>query len=242
VLRVLFNTAETSFDPQWASDAASDSIIENIYEAMLDYDYLARPLQLVPRTLEAMPTVQDNGATYVFRVRKGIYFTPDPGVQGETARADRRRSRLWLKRLLDPAVKSPWRWLIESRIVGADEAREKAAKTGRFDYDARIAGLEVVDRYTLRIRLIQPDLRFLYALAVPNTAAVAREVVEKYGSISAAIRWGRGRSCSANTSAARRSCSSPIPTIGTRRMCRLARCRRSPAHRCQRSRARSFRS
>ena len=77
VLRVLFNTAETSFDPQWASDAASDSVIENIYEAMLDYDYLARPLQLVPRTLEAMPTVQDNGATYVFRVKKGIYFTPD---------------------------------------------------------------------------------------------------------------------------------------------------------------------
>jgi ABC-type oligopeptide transport system substrate-binding subunit len=61
VLRVLFNTAETSFDPQWASDAASDSIIENIYEAMLDYDYLARPVQLVPRTLEAMPTMQDNG-------------------------------------------------------------------------------------------------------------------------------------------------------------------------------------
>ncbi len=52
VLRVVFSIAETSFDPQFASDAASDSIIENIYEAMLDYDYLARPLQLVPRTLE----------------------------------------------------------------------------------------------------------------------------------------------------------------------------------------------
>ena len=49
VLRVVFAIAETSFDPQFASDAASDSIIENIYEAMLDYDYLARPLQLVPR-------------------------------------------------------------------------------------------------------------------------------------------------------------------------------------------------
>jgi ABC-type transport system substrate-binding protein len=65
--------------------------------------------------------------------------------------------------------------------VGAEEAREKAGKNGRFDYDAPIAGLEIVDRYTLRIRLTQPDLRFLYALAVPNTAAVAREVVEMYG-------------------------------------------------------------
>ena len=78
-------------------------------------------------------------------------------------------------------MKSPWLWLVEGKIVGADEARAQAAKTGRFDYDAPIPGLEVVDRYTLRIRLRQPDHRFLYALAVPNTAAVAREVVEAYG-------------------------------------------------------------
>jgi ABC-type transport system substrate-binding protein len=181
VLRVVFSIAETSFDPQWASDAASDSIIENIYEAMLDYDYLARPLQLVPRTLEAMPSVQDDGATYVFRVRKGIYFTPDPAFKGKPRELTAADHAYGLKRLLDPAVKSPWRWLVESRIVGAEEAREKANRTGRFDYDAPISGLEVVDRYTLRIRLTQPDLRFLYALAVPNTAAVAREVVEMYG-------------------------------------------------------------
>src|SRR4029434_8981316 len=37
------------------------------------------------------------------------------------------------------------------------------------------------DRYTLRIRLKQPDLRFLYALAVPNTTAVPREVVDADG-------------------------------------------------------------
>jgi hypothetical protein len=39
---------------------------------MLDYDYLARPMKLVPRTLEAMPTVTDDGATFVFRFKRGI--------------------------------------------------------------------------------------------------------------------------------------------------------------------------
>src|SRR5262249_41082451 len=68
-LRVAFSIAETSFDPQFASDAASDGVIANVYEQMLDYDYLARPVKLVPRTLEAMPSVQDSGATYVFRLR-----------------------------------------------------------------------------------------------------------------------------------------------------------------------------
>ncbi len=181
VLRVVFAIAETSFDPQFASDAASDSIIANIYEPMLDYDYLARPLQLVPLTLEAMPTVQDNGATYVFRMKKGIFFTPDPAFKGKPRELTAADQAYGIKRLLDPAVKSPWLWLVDGKIVGADEARAQAIKTGRFDYAAPISGLEVVDRYTLRIRLRQPDLRFLYALAVPNTAAVAHEVVDAYG-------------------------------------------------------------
>ena len=50
-LHVALQIAETSFDPAFASDAASGEIIANVMEAMLDYDYLARPVQLVPRTL-----------------------------------------------------------------------------------------------------------------------------------------------------------------------------------------------
>jgi len=181
ILRVMFGYAESSFDPQFTSDAASDSIIANIYEPMLDYDYLARPVQLVPRTLEAMPMVQDNGATYVFRLKKGIFFTPDPAFKGKPRELTAADHAYGIKRLLDPAVKSPWLWLVEGKIIGADEARAKAGKSGRFDYGAPISGLEVIDRYTLKIRLKQPDLRFLYALAVSSTAAVAHEVVEAYG-------------------------------------------------------------
>src|SRR4029453_17757630 len=91
-----------------------------------------------------------------------------------------------------PAVKSPWQWLVDGKIIGADEVRAQATKTGKLDYDAPIAGLEVVDRYTLRIRLNKPDLRFLYALAVPNTAAVAPEVVAAYGQDFGAHPVGTG--------------------------------------------------
>src|SRR6266480_3106629 len=189
-LRVVLTSAEMSFDPQFSADAGSDGIIDHIYDAMLDYDYLARPVKLVPRTLEAMPTVEDGGATYVFRLKHGIFFTPDPAFkEPRELTADDQAYALKrlldqayaLKRLLDPAVKSPWLWLIEGKIIGADEIRAGARKSGKFDYDAPIPGLEVVDRYTLRIRLKQPDLRFLYVFAVPNTAAVAREIVEAYG-------------------------------------------------------------
>ena len=191
-LRVTFSIAETSFDPAFASDAASDGIISNVFDSMLDYDYLARPVKLVPRALEAMPTVEDGGKTYLCKIRKGIYFTPDPafkGVRRELTAAD---FAYGLKRILDPAVTSPWIWLLEGKVVGSEEARANATKTGRFDYDAPLRGLEIVDRYTLRIRLNAPDLRFPYVLAVPNVAAQAREVVEAYGTDIGAHPVGTG--------------------------------------------------
>src|SRR5207237_5603082 len=82
-LRVAFSIAETSFDPAFATDAASDSVIGNIFDAMLDYDYLARPVKLVPRALDAMPTVEQGGSTYICHVRKGLFFTPDAAFTGK---------------------------------------------------------------------------------------------------------------------------------------------------------------
>jgi len=191
-LRVAMQIAETSFDPAFASDAASDSVMSNIFDAMLDYDYLARPVKLVPRALESMPVVEDGGRAYLCRIRKGIFFTPDPAFKGAPRELTAADFAFGFKRILDPAVKSPWLWLLEGKLVGGDELRAKAAKTGRFDYDAPLPGLTVVDRYTLRIRLTAPDLRFPYALAVPNMAAQAREVVDAYGADIGAHPVGTG--------------------------------------------------
>jgi len=191
-LHVALQIAETSFDPAFASDAASGEIIANVMEAMLDYDYLARPVQLVPRTLEAMPVVEEGGRSFALRVKKGILFTPDPAFGGKPRELTASDHAYALKRILDPAVQSPWLWMLEGKIVGADEVRARAMKSGKFDYDAPMAGLTVVDRYTLKIRLKAPDLRFLYVLAVPNTAALAREVVEAYGNDIGAHPVGTG--------------------------------------------------
>ncbi len=181
VLHVAFSIAETSFDPAFASDAASDAIIDNVFDTMLDYDYLARPVKLVPRALEAMPTIEDGGRTWICKVIPGVFFTPDPAFKGTRRELTAADFAYGIERILDPEVKSPWLWLFEGKIAGSDEARAKALRTGHFDYDAGLPGLEVVDRHTLRIHLTRPDLRFAYALAVPNVAAQAHEVVDAYG-------------------------------------------------------------
>src|SRR5437868_7012862 len=153
VLHVAFSIAETSFDPAFATDAASDAVMANIFDAMLDYDYLARPVKLVPRALEALPTVEEGGRVFVCHIRKGIFFTADPAFKGKPRELTADDFAYSFKRVLDPAVRAGWLWLLEGKLEGGDEAIAKARKTGKFDYDAPLAGLAVVDRYTLKITL-----------------------------------------------------------------------------------------
>ncbi len=180
VIRHVFPAAETGFDPAAAQDLYSGTIEQAIFETLLTYDYLARPAKLVPLTAEAMPVVTDNGKTYTIHVRKGVYFTPDPAFKGKKRELVAADYAYALKRLIDPRIRGPWAWLVEGKIVGLDEAVEAAKKTGKFDYDAKIAGLETPDRYTLRIRLKDTDFNLPYVLAHEPTSAVAREVIDAY--------------------------------------------------------------
>ena len=193
VLRFAFQIAEATFDPAIYQDQYSGMVVDHILDPMLTYDYLARPVKLVPNTLESMPEISADGTIHTFRIRKGIYFTPDPAFKGkrrELVAADYAYSIL---RFFDPKVKSPNLYLIEDRILGLDEAHQRAIRTGKpFDYDASYPGLQVLDRYTLRIRLKQPDYTLLNNLAQTYFGAVAREVAEHYGDDIGAHPVGTG--------------------------------------------------
>ena len=192
VLRVAYLIAETNFDPAFTSDLYSNNITEEIFESPLTYDFLARPAKLKPQTLEAMPEITDGARTYTLRLKKGIYFSDDPAFEGKKRELTAADYEFAFKRLIDPKVSSPNLWLIEGRVSGIEEAAARAKKEGRFDYNAKIPGIEVLDRYTLRIRLAKPDYNFLYILAMPNIGAQAREVVEKYGNDIGAHPVGTG--------------------------------------------------
>ena len=182
VLRYAFLIAETGFDPAEISDLYSSNIIDNIFDTPLKYDYIARPLRLVPNTLAAMPDVTEEGTLYTLRVKPGIYFADDPlfnGKKRELTAADYVYS---IKRIYDPKRKSPNLYLLEGSIAGMDEVLAKARKANKMDFDTEVEGLRALDRYTFQIRLKQPNYNFLYYLAYCNlTCAVAREISEAYG-------------------------------------------------------------
>ncbi len=90
VLRVAFEIEETGFDPVKVTDEYSNRVIEQTNEALLGYDYLARPARLAPLTAESLPEVTDNGKTYLFHLKKGILFHPDPAFKGKKRELNRR--------------------------------------------------------------------------------------------------------------------------------------------------------
>jgi len=174
VLHMFLSTSETGLDPAVASDNATLSLLENLFDPLLRYDYLARPATLRPNTATAMPTISSDGLTYTFRIRPGIYFTPDPAFRGRKREVTAADYVYSLKRLYDPALKSPWAYMFEGKIAG------DAALRARYGQDVPVAGLQAPDRYTLRIQLAVPDNNFLFYLATAASSVVAREVIEAY--------------------------------------------------------------
>ncbi|HEX4331460.1 MAG TPA: ABC transporter substrate-binding protein [Usitatibacter sp.] len=192
VLRMAFRTAETGFDPQKVFDRYSAGICENLFEPLVTYDYLARPPKLVPLVAETVPEPEEDGTRYTFRLHPGIWFADDPVFKGKRRELTASDVEYSIKRFRDPEVRSPYEWLFENKLVGLDELAEKAKKTGRFDYDTKIAGIEVRDRYTVSFKLKEPDYNFLYFLAMPNVVPVAREVIEAYSADTMAHPVGTG--------------------------------------------------
>lgn len=196
VLRVAFPAPESSFDPpQTNSDLYSSTVIAQILEAPLGYDYLARPPRLVPVTAAALPEVADDGRTFTLRIKPGIYFAADPAFKGTRRELVAQDYVYAIKRYYDPQYNSSDLYTFEQlKLPGMAELREKALKTrAPFDYDSEVEGVRALDRYTLRIRLGVPDPRFVYRLADPSgVGAVAREVVEFYGKDIGAHPVGTG--------------------------------------------------
>jgi peptide/nickel transport system substrate-binding protein/oligopeptide transport system substrate-binding protein len=142
-------------------DVMGGSIAAKLYNGLvrLDDDLGIRPD--IARNWE----IQDNGRTYIFYLHKNIKFHNNREVTAKDFKYS-------FKRLLDPESGSPNTWVLE-KILGAEEFLK-----GESD---EIKGIEVLDRYTLQIRLSQPFSPFLNLLTMTAAYVVPREVVQFWG-------------------------------------------------------------
>ena len=195
VLHYAFRVAETNFDPAALSDLYSRMVTGHIFEGLYAYDPLARPALIRPQLATAMPEIGNDFRVFTIHIKPGVFFADDPAFGAKPRELVAQDFVYTLERVADPAVRSPnWAALNQNDILGLAALRERALDAhAPFDYDAPVAGLKALDRYTLRIELAQPRPRFVEILAQGDIyGAVAREVVQAYGAGIGAHPVGTG--------------------------------------------------
>lgn len=181
-LHIAITQEVKGMDPIFSSDRYSNNEVARVYEGLLEYHYLKRPYTLVPNLAASMPEVSEDGLTYTFKIQEGVFFHDSEAFPEGKGRELVAQDFVYsLKRLADPKLQGLGWWLLDGKIVGLNEWREEQSKRDVVDYDAEVEGLKALDATTLVFKLTKPYPQFLYALAMPYTFVVAREVVEKYG-------------------------------------------------------------
>ncbi len=183
-LRTAFLIAESGFDPAQVTDLYSNTVVVGIFEAPLEYEFLANPVRMRPNTAAAMPEVSDDFRTFTFRIKPGIHYADDPAFKGKKRELVAEDYVYGIKRHYDPRWKSGKLYLFQNaKIVGLSELRTKLLNEKKpFEYDTPVEGLRTLDRYTFQVKLAEPNPRFLQLFTDGAiVSGIAREVVEFYG-------------------------------------------------------------
>lgn len=151
-----------TLDPAIGYDWDNWGMEKWVFDALLGYD---ADMNLVPYLAEGMPTVSQDGTVYTFTVKKGVKFH-----NGRELTAD--DVAYTITRVIDSETKSPGQSFYFT-IKGAQEFANGEA-------DA-VEGIEVVDDYTIRFTLTQPDASFLNVMALNFSFVVPSEEVERWG-------------------------------------------------------------
>ncbi len=148
-------------DPARISDIYSRTISQQIYDGLVDFD---STLTVRPALAQSWRASRD-WREWVFTLRRGVKFH-----HGREFTAD--DVVFTLTRILDPRTKSGAADLFEG-IKGAREFREGRVKN--------VEGLEILDRYTVRVRLVEASTPLVSVLAIGHAKIVPKDLVEREG-------------------------------------------------------------
>ena len=189
-----------TLDPAVSYSALEHKITANVYETLLEYDYLKRPYTLMPGLARSLPEPRSLGGgrvAYRFELREGLLFQDDEafalGGAGRTTReVEAADVAFELMRIADPQVTSP----VGSTFAKIEGFRDFSARLEelrrqeegfadlridrQYERAGGIAGLRVRGPHQLELVLSEPYPQLLYWFAMPFTAPVPWEAVAYY--------------------------------------------------------------
>ncbi len=142
VFRYPIVSEPTSLDPAFVQDGDTLDLIQQMYEGLVTWGTDNEPVGALAESWD----IEDGGLRYVFHLRRGVLF--------HSGRECKAQDVKWsFERNADPGLASPIFEAYLSDIVGVSE---------RVKGDAdEITGVQVIDDYTIEIRLRQPTPYFL---------------------------------------------------------------------------------
>lgn len=183
-----------SLDPVEGSTTYDNMACVQIYETLLENKY-SDPYKQEPRLLAEMPTTEDNGKTWRFKLKQGVvFYDPYNHADGPLFNGSRTREVTTddvfysLKRVADERNGLKNWWLLKDTILGFDAWKDEqnarlndGDESSTFDYDAPVEGFRKINDREFEIELAEPVYRFLWVLSMFQTSVVPREAVERYG-------------------------------------------------------------
>ena len=170
----------STLDPAVSYDTVSAKVVYQIYETMYEYDYLVRPYQLKPLLAQDLPSVSDDNKIYTIKLKENIAYHSHEAFGGKTRYIKAQDFINEIKRLAFKGTTSNGWWLFDDKIVGLNEFREKAKSDFSNFYSLDVPGLIAKDDFTLVIKLKRPYPQLKYALAMPFTTPMPKEIIDFY--------------------------------------------------------------
>ncbi len=170
-----------SLDPVVGSTTYDNMACAQFYETLLTNKY-ANPMEMEPLLLAEMPTSEDGGTTWHFKLKPEVYFQDNACFPDGKGRAITSDDVFYsIKRLADEKYKLKNWWLLDHTILGFNEYKDVQNAADQFDYDAPVEGFRKINDVEFEIILEKPVYRFLYILSMFQTSIVSHEAVEFYG-------------------------------------------------------------
>ena len=161
-------------------------VLAHIFEAPLDYDYLAQPARVRAQHRGRAARGVGRLPRFMFRLKPGHLLRRRPGVQGQAARADRAGLRVRDQAPLRPALEE--RQALPVRERGHPRPERAAPRGDRAQASrstttarSRACARSTATRFEVRLARAEPALAPSLFADPALAGAVAREVVEFYG-------------------------------------------------------------
>ncbi|MBW7855730.1 MAG: ABC transporter substrate-binding protein [Ignavibacteriales bacterium] len=170
-----------SLDPVGINDVVSHHVAHQIYDNLFDLD---SNLKLVPMLAESYK-VSEDGTTYTFKIRQGVYFHDNkcfPDGKGREVTAE--DVKYSFDRICDPRTGSKTFNYFVNYVVGAREYYDGISEALKNEQSPKlkgVSGYKAKGKYEFEIKLIQPFAPFIYYTTLASTYVVPKEAVVMYG-------------------------------------------------------------